>query len=667
MSLEPNTVLNNRYRIIEQLGRGGMGAVYRAHDANLDVEVAVKENFFVSEESARQFQREAHLLFELRHPGLPRVIDHFTVEDQGQYLVMDYIEGDDADQLLKLNEGPLEEGLVIRWGLQILDALKYLHSRKPPVIHRDIKPSNIKIATSGRAILVDFGLAKEYDSTKSTTVGAKAYTPGFAPPEQYGQGRTDPRTDIYAFGATLYNLLTNTIPADGLQRAMGQARLVPVRDINPEASPHVTAAIERATQVKPEERFDSADTFERALLSARTVVDSTATRIAGVAAPPVAPVAPVPQPRRSRVPLIAGAVVVIAIGVVGTLLLAGSILGLGGSPQPTAVPSLTSAPSPTPAPPTAEQPIVLPPPTEEATQPLEPTSTPEPTDVPLPTASPTLSVTPVGSGPGQIAFASERAGLPQIFLIDVNGENLVQLTTLTDGACQPAWSPDGNRLLFTSPCRQKSNEYSNAAIYVMNADGSGVAPLISLIGGVYDPAWSRSGIAFTYLETGQPSLWMAESDGSAPRKITIGTARDRQANWSPGEDKLVLMNTSRAGSPTLFWVFSDGSFDGSNPDQVTRDQVSSRPAWSPHGDLVAYTSNQHIWVVPWDSVGFGSVRISDKGPNDGSSWSPDGQWITFETWRDAANHDIYMMTPNGAQPTRITSHTASDYHPAWRP
>ena len=348
MSLEPNTVLNNRYRILEQLGRGGMGAVYRAHDANLDVEVAVKENFFVSEESARQFQREAHLLFELRHPALPRVIDHFIAEDQGPYLVMDYIEGEDADQLLKLNEGPLEEGLVIPWGLQILDALKYLHSSKPPVIHRDIKPSNIKIATTGRAILVDFGLAKEYDSTKSTTVGAKAYTPGFAPPEQYGQGRTDPRTDIYAFGATLYNLLTNKVPADELQRAMGQASLVPVREINPEVSPHVAAAIERATQVKPEERFDGADALERALLSARTVVDSTATRIAGVAAPPLAPV---PQPSRSKVPLIVGAVVVIAIGVVGTLLLAGAILEIGGSPQPTAAATQPLTPSLTPAPP----------------------------------------------------------------------------------------------------------------------------------------------------------------------------------------------------------------------------------------------------------------------------------------------------------------------------
>jgi serine/threonine protein kinase len=657
MTLESNTRLNNRYRVIEQLGSGGMGAVYRAHDENLDVEVAVKENFFVSEESARQFQREAHLLFELRHPGLPRVIDHFVVEGQGQYLVMDYIEGDDADQILKLNKGPLDEERVVRWGLQILEALKYLHSRKPPVIHRDIKPSNIKVMPSGRAMLVDFGLAKEYDPTKSTTVGAKAYTPGFAPPEQYGQGRTDPRTDIYAFGATLYNLLTNKIPPDGLQRAMGQARLIPVRDLNQTVSSHVVAAIERATRVKPEERFENVEALEAVLLAEKTVVELPATRLASAAAPePIA--AP---PSRSKIPLIVGAIVVMALGISGTLLLTGNIPGIGGSPPPTDILL------PTPALSTEELPAVLPSPTEEATQSPKPTQTSVPTEVPLPTESPTPSATAVGSGPGQIAFASEREGIPQIFLVDVSGENLVQLTALTDGACQPAWAPDGERLLFTSPCRQKSDQYSNAAIYVMNADGSAVAPLISLVGGVYDAAWSNSGIAFTYLETGQPSLWMAEPDGSAPRKITIGTARDRQVSWSPGEDKLALMNTSRAGSPTLFWVFSDGSFNGSNPDQVTRDQIASRPAWSPLGELIAYTSNQHIWVIPWDSVGFGAVRISEKGPNDGPAWSPDGQWLAFESWRDAANHDIYVMTANGGQPTRITSHSASDYHPAWRP
>lgn len=657
MSLEPNTLLNKRYRILEQRGGGGMGAVYRAHDQNLDVEVAVKENFFVSDESARQFQREARLLFELRHPGLPRVIDHFVVEGQGQYLVMDFIEGDDGREILEKSDAPLDEETVVGWARQILQALKYLHARQPPVIHRDVKPANIKITPGGQAILVDFGLAKEYDPTKSTTVGARAYTPGFAPPEQYGQGRTDPRTDIYSFGATLYNLLTNKIPADGLGRAMGKERLIAVRDLNPDVSPHVAAAIERATEVRPEDRFESAEAFEGALLAAKTAVQSPATKLAAVA--PAQPVT-APPARRSNVPFIIGAVVLLAIGVGGTLLLTGNVPGIDGSPPPPP----TEVPLPTPT----EEPLVAAAgPTEEPTDPPEPTATLEPTEVPPPPESPTPAATPRGGGPGQIAFASERFGLPQIFLIDLDGENLTQLSTLSDGACQPTWSPDGERLLFTSPCRQKRDEYPNAAIYVMNADGSGVSPLISLVGGVYDADWSGQGIAFTYLENNQPSLWMAGPDGRAPVKISRGTARDRQPSWSPGGDRLALMNTSRAGGATIFWVFADGSFNGSNPDQVTRDQVANEPSWSAPGNLIAYASNQHIWVVPWDSVGFGAVRISDKGPNDGPAWSPDGQWMAFETWRDAANHDIYVMTGNGGQPTRLTSHTAAEYHPAWRP
>jgi serine/threonine protein kinase len=655
MTIEPNTLLNNRYRIREQRGGGGMGAVYRAHDENLDVEVAVKENFFVSDESARQFQREAHLLFELRHAGLPRVIDHFVVEDQGQYLVMDYIEGDDGREILEENDGPLDEETVVDWARQILEALKYLHSRQPPVIHRDVKPANIKITPSGRAVLVDFGLAKEYNPTKSTTVGAKAFTPGFAPPEQYGQGRTDPRTDVYAFGATLYNLLTNKIPADGLRRAMGKERLIGVRDLNPGISPHVAAAIERATQVKPEDRFESAEAFEAAFLAEKTAVQSPATKLG--AAAPAKPVA-APQSRRSIVPLIIGAVVLLALGVGGTLLLTGNLPGIGGSPPP------TETPTPTAILPTDE---LLAGVDDDPTETAEPTVTLEPTDIPLPTESPTPAATPRGGGPGQIAFASERFGLPQVFMVDLDGENLTQLTTLPDGACQPSWSPNGERLLFTSPCRQKSDQYPSAAIYVMNADGSEVSPYISLVGGVYDADWNEQGIAFTYLENNQPSLWMAGTDGRAQVRISRGTARDRQPSWSPGGDRIALMNTSRAGDATIFWVFADGSFNGSNPDQVTRDQVANEPAWSPSGNLIAYQSKQHIWVVPWDSVGFGAVRISDKGPNDGPAWSPDGQWMAFETWRDAANHDIYIMTANGGQPTRLTNHTAAEYHPAWRP
>ena len=142
MTLERGTLLHKRYRIVEILGQGGMGSVYRAVDENLGVDVAVKENLFTTEEYARQFRLEAIILANLRHPNLPRVTDHFVIEDQGQYLVMDYIEGEDLRQRME-RVGKLSEDEVIMIGVAMCDALSYLHSRRPPILHRDVKPGEM--------------------------------------------------------------------------------------------------------------------------------------------------------------------------------------------------------------------------------------------------------------------------------------------------------------------------------------------------------------------------------------------------------------------------------------------------------------------------------------------------------------------------------------------
>src|SRR3972149_249036 len=169
MSLRPGTLLVNRYRVEAILGQGGMGAVYRAVDANLGVTVAVKENLFTTEDFARQFVREAGILANLRHSGLPRVTDHFVIEGEG-------------------------------------------------------------------GMLVHFGLAKVVVGTGTTTTGAKAMTPGFSPPEQYGTGRTDSRTDIYSLSATMYAAFTAGIPEDALERNLGREYLTPLRERNPRVS-----------------------------------------------------------------------------------------------------------------------------------------------------------------------------------------------------------------------------------------------------------------------------------------------------------------------------------------------------------------------------------------------------------------------------------------------
>jgi len=263
-ALDRGALLHKRYRIVETLGQGGMGSVYRAVDENLGVDVAVKENLFTSDEYVRQFRLEAVILANLRHPNLPRVTDNFVVGDQGQYLIMDYIEGEDLRQRME-RTGSISQEEAILIGAAMCDALQYLHTRKPSIIHRDVKPGNVRITPDGHIYLVDFGLAKLVKGRQATITGARAMTPGYSPPEQYGTARTDQRTDVYSLGATLYATLTGIIPEDGLARAMDNVELTPLRKRIPKVSRKLANAIEKAMAIRPEERFQSAKEFKQAL------------------------------------------------------------------------------------------------------------------------------------------------------------------------------------------------------------------------------------------------------------------------------------------------------------------------------------------------------------------------------------------------------------------
>lgn len=349
MPLQPGQVLNSRYRIVRLLGQGGFGAVYRAWDTNLNRPCAVKENLDTSPEAQRQFMREATVLANLSHPNLPRVTDHFILPAQGQYLVMDFVEGEDLASLIK-RQGSVPPEQALAWVSQVADALTYLHNRQPPVVHRDVKPSNIRLTPDGRAMLVDFGLVKLYDPHLHTTMGARAVTPGYAPPEQYGQGKTDGRTDQYALAATLYNLLTGNEPMESVQRmAGGQMRLT--HQINPRVPPPVSMAIERSMRLEPSQRFTTVSEFKNALAAAVSAAPGMAARqspdiyvrpVGPVAATQLAPSMPVaasgqppaaPFPARASARTSSGrstgigiAVVVAALGCIGLFVLLGAWL-----------------------------------------------------------------------------------------------------------------------------------------------------------------------------------------------------------------------------------------------------------------------------------------------------------------------------------------------------
>ena len=263
--LGAGATLENRYRIRALLGQGGMSRVYLADDLRLGMSVAVKENLQTNADAHAQFEHEARLLASLSHSNLPRVIDHFSDSTSGrQYLVMDYIEGEDLEAMIK-RVGVLPEATALNWIRQILSAVEYLHAQNPPIIHRDIKPANIKITPQGKAVLVDFGIAKSYDPRLATLTGARAVTPGYAPPEQYGM-RTTERSDIYALGATLYTALTGRVPPEAPLRVSGEESLTPPSRIAPGK---VSAATERsmlqAMELQTDRRWQSVAQMQAAL------------------------------------------------------------------------------------------------------------------------------------------------------------------------------------------------------------------------------------------------------------------------------------------------------------------------------------------------------------------------------------------------------------------
>uniref|UniRef100_A0A7C4KYI1 non-specific serine/threonine protein kinase n=1 Tax=Bellilinea caldifistulae TaxID=360411 RepID=A0A7C4KYI1_9CHLR len=282
LPLKSGEVLRGRYRIVRIIGQGGMGSIYLADDLRLEGrQCALKEVEHdrslppdLLQEAREQFFREATVLARLDHPNLPKVSDFFSTGSR-DYLVMDFIPGRDLRTLMleaKQQNRFLSEAEVLNWADQLASALSYLHSQNPPILHRDIKPSNLKVTPSGLLKLVDFGLVKVLAPGEVTiTVLQGQGTALYTPLEQYGgdSGHTDVRSDIYAFGATLYHLLTNEPPADARERFLDPSRLIPPRQINPDISLRTERCILWAMGLHPDERPESVEAFRKSLLGDR--------------------------------------------------------------------------------------------------------------------------------------------------------------------------------------------------------------------------------------------------------------------------------------------------------------------------------------------------------------------------------------------------------------
>ena len=279
--LSSGAVLRERYKIVALIGRGGMGAVYKAHDQRLPGRrCAVKEIYLppdlgpaATAQAREQFQREARTLARLDHPNLPKVSDYFSTGER-DYLVMDYVPGRDLHQVVQENARQgrfLDEAQVTRWARQLCDALAYLHRQEPPVVHRDLKPANIKLTPDDQVKLVDFGLVKPVDPDDPRTLTSMRGLGSlpYLPLEQYAdvEGHTDTRSDLYALGATLYHLMTGQSPPSAQQRFLQPESMASPRQINPAISPGAETAILSAMAVHPRQRPLSIEAWQRLWLS----------------------------------------------------------------------------------------------------------------------------------------------------------------------------------------------------------------------------------------------------------------------------------------------------------------------------------------------------------------------------------------------------------------
>lgn len=548
-------------------------------------------------------------------------------------------------------------------------------------------------------MLVDFGIAKTSDLSQATAAGAIGYTPGYAPPEQYGSSRTGPYSDQYSFAATLYALLTAQKPVESVERALGNAVLSPMNLLNPAVPAQIQAVIEKAMSMRPEERFSSIDEFMRALNNPSfQPTIRPAIQPPSIPTPPVAVPAPsaIPTPAAASAPAVKRRNWLIGAGI-GTVILVMLLLVVGvaflvlkNNPakaiaSPTslalaAVPIASQTPAPSP-------------------EPLKPSNTPIPataavvmpssTGTPVPTASSTPA--PIGKG-GVIAFTSDRGdgSTFQIWTmkvaLDSSGKVVssdpTQVTSGTGDKHQPAWSPDGSRLLYVAPGgKNVAGQDTGLDIFMIEPGVPGNQPvnLTNLKGDDTYPAWSPDGKTIAFTNQGRfndiRQIYMMNADGSNQRRISYDF-EEYSPNWSPDMNWLLYVIFARDHN-YLYMRNHINNFTTATPQAYDNKQIFGRlgevanPAWSPDGNTIAYTRiqglTQQIYTVPFKSRGDNpSLLTKDTLRDYEPGWSPDSQWIVFTSERDH-NPEIYVMTAAGQLQSNLTNNPARDVEPAWQP
>ncbi len=670
MLQQPDSI--DRYQILRELGGGGMGRVFLAHDPRFPREVALKllhPNLASDAALRRRFQREARTIAALEHHAIVPVYDYG--EHDGQlFLTMRLMRGGDLHQ--RLAGGPLPVPEVVAILSRVASALDKAHDQG--IIHRDLKPANILFDDEGKGYLSDFGIVKETDrqtATALTGTHGVIGTPQYMSPEQaLGESNIDGRSDIYALGALTYEMLSGAPPyqADTMMRVivMHIREPVPVlSEARPDLPRAADAVLAQAMAKKREQRFRRAGAFVNALSKALEGAGGAAQEATVVDQTPIA----AEKSRESGRPrwhyAAAGGATLLALAACAVLLLllrpgAGEIpvAAADGTPTPSGTATTTASATVTPTASLTATPMGTGTPTPQSTTRSSPT--PESAVASVQTETPTPGST---SPQGQIVFTCFINGVDNLCSIDADGSDQQRLTQTSATDFYASYTPDGQSILFSS---RRSGEFQ---LYTMAANGQNARRLSPDIGSMFAPHMSPNGrqIVFANAVNDQESIWVMDADGADARALTGGAGADRDPVWSP-DGRRIAFWSDRDGAGGHYVMNTDGSGIRKLPAEVA--EIGGRSDWSPDGRWLAFYAgppNDHdIYAVATD--GSGQVRrLTDGGNNLAPSYSPDGAWITFTRYGSSEDPDIYIMRPDGSDLRQLTDNERPDWQPRWGP
>jgi len=639
-----------RYEILAELGRGGMGCVFRARDPNLEREVALKRPWpeLVADAEARaRFLREARAASRITHPNVVQVLETLEI-DHVPWIVLQYVDGMDLEALLK-GQGRLPVDRVLRHATDLAEALQAAHEHR--VLHRDIKPRNVLIAADGRALLGDFGLARvlhgpgvtDTGTTEALTLtpaGTLLGTPRYMSPEQVLGHTLDARSDIFSLGAVLYEMCTGTPAFAANERgtlydAIIHGQPQPIARFSYDVPEELERIIRKMMAKQPEERYPGATDLLVDLRALRRRLEFDEYSASHVAEKPVTR-----KPRLFGIGWAIGALAVIA----GALIVSRLLPRVHAPPLP-------------------------------ASQPLQLTST-EAWE-----GQPALS--PDGT---RIVYAANLAGNIDIYVSDVHGGSPLRLTDDPAADAYPAWFPDGRELAFTS---ERSGESSiwrtgqfggGATLLVSNASepapspdgtriaftrtsasgvpGIAVAPLADPsqarrvseatgdIWGETQPTWSPDGRAICYAT--RHGLWVVSAAGGSARRLTPETEQDSEPCWAP-TGGYIYFSSDRAGTLALWRVRASGG----DPERVTPGTGrEGQPSLSRDGTRLAYTTQQDVRHVTVADARTGEETVLRSLPDAYQpSFAPDGRWIVFVAPRASGELALWRLDLSGSRPS----------------